>query len=242
MPYIRENAGMRYGFSTFAGYVTLTLDRVFAFTYGMRGLVEPLTNTFPAENVYGGGPFPFASMNLQVGFDPDRKKVFLNPSPDPRLYLAPHHRVVDSGWRALSLMERGHDFHDTVLLEHAVELPGGASPSERPVRAQIISFAPERIRIDTESPKAAWLVLAEAWYPGWTATVDGQPALCLPGNVWMRVVPVPAGAHEVVLVYRSTYLGLGMAMSLLSLTAVLAVGWRSKGRRPKKPTARSDDT
>jgi hypothetical protein len=231
MPVSRENAGMSFGWSSFSGYVTLTLDRVFAFMYGMRGLKEPLNNTFPASNVYAG-PFPFSSMSLQAGFDPLQKKVFLNPNPDPRLYLVNHHLVVDDWRQALLLMKRGHDFHHTVLLEKALDLPMGRQAFTRPpespdlnlpTRSQIIKFEPERIQIETESPIAAWLVLAEAWYPGWTATVDGQSVPCLPSNVWMRAIPVPAGLHKIVLVYQSNYLRLGALLTFLSLLAVVLV-------------------
>ena len=38
-------------------------------------------------------------------------------------------------------------------------------------------------------------MLAEPWYPGWTAEVNGHTAAVIPANGWMRAVPVPAGTR-----------------------------------------------
>lgn len=56
----------------------------------------------------------------------------------------------------------------------------------------------------------------------WTARVNGAPAPCLPANVRMRAVPVPAGGSEVILTFRSTYLARGAAISLAALAVILA--------------------
>ncbi|MBV9170225.1 MAG: hypothetical protein JOZ81_09110, partial [Chloroflexi bacterium] len=53
------------------------------------------------------------------------------------------------------------------------------------------------------SPNQRFLVVNERWEPGWSAQIDGQPAPVYATNVLMRGVPVPAGATEVVLTYRS---------------------------------------
>jgi hypothetical protein len=231
MELVRPNAGMRFGFSTFAGYVSLTLDRTFAFMYGMRGFEEPLSNAFPASNIYDTGPFPYDSMSLVLGFDPARSQAALARKPDPRAYLAFAAQVVPTWRHAIDRMRRGHDFHRVVLLEQPPSQALGPWPAEAAhTAAHIRHFAPEHIEIDVQSPAPALLVLGEAWYPGWTATVNGQPAPCLPGNVWMRVVPVPAGASAVVLTYACTYLPASAALSGVALAALAAILLWSKRR------------
>ena len=42
------------------------------------------------------------------------------------------------------------------------------------------------------------LVLADAWYPGWTATVNGEATPVYRANIMFRAVAVPAGENLVV--------------------------------------------
>ena len=234
MNLMRPNAGMRFGFSTFAGYLSLTLDRTFAFMYSMRGLQEPFANTFPASNIYDAGPFPYNSMNLVLGFDPARGQAAMTRRPDPRAYLAFDAQVVPNWRNALAKMEQGHDFRRVVLLEQSPPRPVGPEPaSAGSASARIRRFEPERVEVEVSSPAPALLVLGEAWYPGWTAKVNGQSAPCLPGNVWMRVVPVPAGPSTVELAYSCTYLPAGAALSGVALAALVVLSLWSKRRRPK---------
>jgi uncharacterized membrane protein YfhO len=80
----------------------------------------------------------------------------------------------------------------------------------------ITSFDPERVVLETDASAPALLVLAEAWYPGWSATVDGSPAAVVPANAWMRAVSVPAGRHQVELRFRSRWLLPGALLSFLT--------------------------
>src|SRR4029450_7568953 len=108
-----------------------------------------------------------------------------------------------------------------------------AAASSRDARAEIVGFAPERVTVDVDAPRPGLLVVAEAWYPGWRATVNGAPAPCVAANAWMRAVPVPAGRSRIVLSFRSRYLALGAAVSLgtMALLLAAAVGVRAEGRR-----------
>ena len=93
--------------------------------------------------------------------------------------------------------------------------------------------------VDTQAPRPGLLVVAEAYYPGWTATVNGSPASCLPVNGWMRGVPIPAGASEVAFHFHSTFLVPGALLSsctLVLLVAVLLAG----GRRRRAQSQGSD--
>ena len=75
--------------------------------------------------------------------------------------------------------------------------------------------------VETNSEGESLVVLAEAWYPGWRTEVDGANAApSFPVNAWMRGVRVPPGRHEVVFLYRSRFLALGVLTSALSLLAV----------------------
>jgi uncharacterized membrane protein YfhO len=87
--------------------------------------------------------------------------------------------------------------------------------------AQVTRFEPERIAVRTRAPAPGILVLAEAWYPGWSATIAGTRAEVFPVNGWMRGVVVPAGAHDVIFTYHSRFLAVGIGVSALSAAALV---------------------
>jgi uncharacterized membrane protein YfhO len=76
-----------------------------------------------------------------------------------------------------------------------------------------------RVQADADG----YLVVADVWYPGWTATVDGQTTSVLRANYLFRAVSIPAGEHEVTFVYRPLSFYLGATISLLAWLFVVIV-------------------
>jgi hypothetical protein len=222
-----ENAGMTFGWSAAQGYSALAPGRVWRHLHGAVGVEPPFANnTFPSTELSAFGPFPYRSMGLVIGVDPRNEQVVYNPRPDPRAYLVGQVLQVRDDVEATALMRQGHDFHSVALVEQPVSLPG--APLDPSARATITDFAPERVVIAVESQSPALLVLAEPWFPGWSASVNGVAAPCLPANAWMRAVAIPEGKSEVVFVFRSTYLARGAAVSLLGLVAIAGLLARSR--------------
>ena len=72
------------------------------------------------------------------------------------------------------------------------------------------------------APRDGLLVIADPFYPGWTATLDGKPVPILRANFAFQAVPVTAGRHELRLAYRNRWVGVGAAVSLGTLALLLA--------------------
>jgi hypothetical protein len=230
-PYARENAGMAQGWSSYSVYASLNLGRVWTYLHAGLGLPVPLEqNTYPASEIFRRGPFPYASMNLVLGLDPATRQGRRRPQPDPRAYLAYGAQHVPEWRRAVELMRDGHDFHRVALVESPLPL----SSLRTPGAAEVTRFLPESVTVRTHGDAPALLVLAEPWYPGWTAAVDGAPAACVPANAWMRAALVPAGEHEVTFRFRSTRLRAGAALSVASLALLGAVLLESRWRRRRR--------
>ncbi|MCP4036695.1 MAG: YfhO family protein, partial [bacterium] len=86
---------------------------------------------------------------------------------------------------------------------------------------------PERVVVKARSDRAGYLVLSDAYYPGWRARVDGKPVSIHRANYLFRAVPIPAGESRVEFVFESDSLERGLwtsagAVALLAtLTPVL---------------------
>jgi len=81
----------------------------------------------------------------------------------------------------------------------------------------------DRVRVEADLNEPGYLVLVDAWDPGWRVSVDGREAALLRANIAFRAVALPAGAHVVDFVYRPRSLLIGLAVSGAALLAVLAV-------------------
>jgi hypothetical protein len=67
-----------------------------------------------------------------------------------------------------------------------------------------------------------YLVLADAWSPGWVAEVDGERVPLLPANLAFRAVALAEGEHDIELRYVPWSVTLGLP--LLGFGLVLLVG------------------
>ena len=82
--------------------------------------------------------------------------------------------------------------------------------------AIITAYAPERVVIQTDADAPVLLILSDAAYPGWTATVDGAPAPLYTANGMFRALLLPPGLHEITFHFRPTSYLIGRWISLLS--------------------------
>jgi uncharacterized membrane protein YfhO len=67
--------------------------------------------------------------------------------------------------------------------------------------------------------------LSELFYPGWRASVDGQPVQIEPYQKLLRSVPLTGGDHVVQFRFVPLSLILGSAIALLAGAAAV-VAWR----------------
>ena len=87
------------------------------------------------------------------------------------------------------------------------------------------SYAADRIELETSNDKAGFLVLSEAFYPGWKAIIDGTPATIHRTNYALRGLAIPEGTHRVVMrfhpqtFYTGLYCALGGVVLLVCCTA-----------------------
>jgi len=92
----------------------------------------------------------------------------------------------------------------------------------------------DRVEASIETDQATLLVVSQADYPGWKATLDGRPISIWRANYAFQAVEVPPGRHMVRLAYRpgSFWIGAGLSLVvLLGCVVTLAMSWRGKWHR-----------
>ncbi|MBI2963181.1 MAG: YfhO family protein [Deltaproteobacteria bacterium] len=157
---------------------------------------------------------------------PQRSWIYRLEAPAPRIYLARRFRRLPSAPEAFRAMSQPsfQPGADVVLLDS----PGGAERGEfADGSLRIADDGPESLSVVVETTGSALLVVADSYFPGWRAEIDGRPAAILRSNGDLaRAVEVPSGKHSVSMIYRPESFRLGLTISCWALIA-LAVTLRA---------------
>jgi hypothetical protein len=149
-------------------------------------------------------------------------KVWRNPDPMPRAWAVHELRGVKQDYEIrLAVQDPALDFHRTALILGETPLPIEACSGEDEVR--LTRRRTDRLSVSAKLACTAMVILAEPYYPGWTATVDGQPARVW--EVWgaLRGVVVGGGEHEVTFSYRPLSVYGGAALTALGVLLTLVL-------------------
>lgn len=148
----------------------------------------------------------------------------------PRAFLVSNYEVFSD---RTSLIERLYDpmvdQRRTILLEEDPEISPNLGSAEGSV--QVESYLPSSVRMLVQTNQPQLLFLSDQWYPGWTATVDGQAAKVYRANDSFRAVVVPAGNHRVQFNYKPELFEIGMKITIGSLFSFLGLSmllWRQR--------------
>ncbi len=99
-------------------------------------------------------------------------------------------------------------------------LPKFVRPS-RPNTARLVSYKPTKIEITVSPEIPQFLFISDTFDNGWTATVNGKPTKTYRADFAFRGVVVPKGDSTVVFDYRPRSFQTGIAISIITLTAIL---------------------
>jgi hypothetical protein len=150
----------------------------------------------------------------------------------PRAYVVDRARLVQGSSGVDVLSDRTFDASREILVDQPWAVSGGRPGFD--ATARVLGRRADRVELETKTNGAGFLVLLDGYDRGWRGFVDGRAVSVLRANLLFRAVPIPTGAHRVVLVYRPPALLWGLAASGLGLIVVLvSVFWAGRGRARK---------
>jgi hypothetical protein len=206
---------------------------------------NPFLNALNVEYILVGPALAYNAAELPtnqfrlVTVAADGIGVYRNLDASPRAQVVFNAARASSQAQAIAMMSGGA-FNPTQSA--VIEVGGGTSvptSDAPPVPARIEEYQDDEVVIKTTTTQPGSLVLADAYYPGWEAYLDGKPVAIHPADLALRSVIVPAGTHTVVMRYQpSSFLvgaaGLPAGMALFGVggwgvPAVLGV-WRRRRR------------
>jgi hypothetical protein len=165
-----------------------------------------------------------AGYELVASFDNDIK-LFENKNALPQAYVA-HRALVSTSSKETGELLSSTDFnpHHSVIVEGE-----GAVAFDKPDAVddvQINRVSANQVDVVATTSQPGYLVLTDAFYPGWQATINGTPARILRANYMFRAVALEPGTNQVIFRYQplSFMLGLCAASSVL-LAAVAHLLW-----------------
>jgi hypothetical protein len=161
----------------------------------------------------------------------------------PRAYVVDRARFVATEDDALAtILGTDFDGHGEAVLVGLPETPGdravAAAAGTVATPARLVVDEPERLAVEIDRTAPGVLVVADAFAPGWTATVDGAPRPLRQANYLVRGIVLQPGDRRVELRYRAPGFAAGLALAggawsiVLLALAVSRAASRSR-RRPE---------
>ncbi len=107
------------------------------------------------------------------------------------------------------------------------DAPRAPDASRIEVRAQ--TAADMRLEVHTDAP--GWLFVADSWYPGWRARVNGEERTVYPAQLMGKAVRLDAGINHVRMRYAPLSFRAGACISLAAVLAFALIALRARARR-----------
>lgn len=160
------------------------------------------------------------------------------PGDNPLAWLAPVFVKAPEDQAYAAVLNPQFDPSRIAVLDTDAIIPAQpitAPPSPLTIPVHVSRYAPGDIQLQVQStpPAGSALIVSENYFPGWSAMVDGRPALVDRVEYNLIGVQLPAGAKRVTLRFDDPAYERGKVITLLALLAaiVIAIGGFLSTRR-----------
>jgi hypothetical protein len=176
-----------------------------------------------------GSPSPAPQLALE--YDGPDAVVYRNAQALPRAFVVSKARTCLDDAATLALLHGGRiDVRHEVVVAGCEGVPA-VGPTDDAASATIRSAAPGRVVVEATTGAPAYLVLADAWFPGWRAWVDGAEQTVWRADHALRAVWLPPGRHRVEFGYAPASFRYGLVVSGAAALVVAGLLWAPARRR-----------
>ena len=157
--------------------------------------------------------------------EPDKSFQVRNPYAMGNAWLVDNVSYVDNANQELDALKTADLRHTAIADKQFQKVLGEAAPQDSTASAELTEYEPNRLRYRVTTAKGGILVFSDIYYPGWEATVDGQPAELGRVNYVLRAIHIEPGEHEVTLSFfpKSLDTTETLAYTALAILALLVV-------------------
>jgi len=243
---LEANVPMLYGLADVSGYDGMTPARIERLIRPRRAvnlqsltgnsyigpaavLASPLVDLFGVRRVVVPPGVAITDPRFALEYLGSDARVYRNERALPRAFLVGRARCVDDGEAAQLVARAAFDFREEVLLAECVQ-PEPVGPTAGGSGVEIGSYAPERVVIRATAGAPGYLVLTDAWFPGWRVWVDGAERPLRRADYAFRAVWLDRGTHEVEFRYRPAAFRWGLAVSALAAIVLALLLLRPRRR------------
>jgi hypothetical protein len=149
--------------------------------------------------------------------------IFQNNDVLPRVFLTYAARAVPDDAETLSILRSPEFDPRREVLLAAEQAAVTQTPTQGTERVELTTYDSRQVIASVQAPADGYLVLTDAWYPGWQVRVDGQEVRLLRADLIFRAVYVTAGEHTVEFTYAPASFRTGLLLSAAALACVLGL-------------------
>ena len=124
---------------------------------------------------------------------------------------------------------------EAVADKHFQDVLKASAVQDSTASVKLTKYMSDRLEYDVYSAKGGVIVFSEVYYPGWTATVDGQEAELGRADYLLRALNVAPGKHKIVLTFHpksvattETIAYIAYAAIVIALLVAAYLGYRRK--------------
>lgn len=139
----------------------------------------------------------------------------------PRVYIVGNSSVEKNPEMVLQrLASPGFDATQEVVLDAKLEMKQRRTLV---ASAKMVRYEHDAATVHASLNDSGILVLADAFYPGWKAYVDGKEAPIFKANHFFRAVVLAPGEHVVVFKYEPLSFKIGLIVSVFTILCIVAI-------------------